>query len=161
MMVFAILLVAVFGFKPTSKEAIEAKGQREVEFKDFFAHTIKMDNSGRAIGASKAVKYKHYIDFQDVNVSDEIGHRIFAKRAIYKDSMLYMSQRVKLSRSDGVAFHTKSLNYNIKDRVITTNEPFLLEFNRSIIRGERLKLAINKDSISAYNIEASIDFVQK
>ena len=161
MMVFAILLAAIFGFKPTSKEAIEAKGQREVEFKKFFAHTIKMDNSGREISASEAVKYKHYIDFQDVNVSDEIGHRIFAKRAIYKDSTLYMSQRVKLSRSDGVNFHTKSLNYDIKDRVVTTNEPFLLEFNKSVIRGEKLELAINKDTISAYNIEASIDFVQK
>ncbi len=160
-MVFAILLAGIFGFQPISKEAITSKGQKEVEFEHFFANNIKQDNSGREISASKAVKYKQYIDFYNVKVSDEIGDKIFAQRAIYKDDTLYMSQHVNLSRANGLDFYSKSLNYVTKYKVVTTNEPFLLEFNKSVVRGKKLELDVEKDTISAYNIEASIDFVRK
>ncbi len=160
MMVFAILLATFFGFNPHSKEAVTAKGQKEVEFEHFFANDIKEDNSGREISASKAVKYKQYIDFYNVKVSDELGHKLFAQKAIYKDDTLYMSQNVKLSRADGIKFYSKSLNYVIKDKVVITHEPFLLEFNKSIIKGSGFELKINQDTISAYNIDASIDFVK-
>ncbi len=158
--VFIILLVGIFGFNPISKEAVTANGQKEVEFEFFSADNIKEDNSGREIRASKAVKYKQYIDFYDVNVSDELGHVLFSKKAIYKDNTIYMSQNVKLSRADGLDFYSKSLNYVTKDKIVTTNEPFLLEFNKSVIRGRKLKLEINSDTISAYNVDASIWFVE-
>ncbi len=158
--VFSILLVGIFGSNPSSKEAVRANGQKEVEFELFSAENIKEDNSGREIKASKAVKYRNYIDFYDVNVSDELGHRLFAQKAIYKNDTIYMSQNVKLSRSDGIDFYSESLNYATKDKIVTTNEPFLLEFNKSVIRGKKLKLEINNDTISASNVEASIWFVQ-
>jgi len=160
MMVFAILLASLFGFHPVSKEAVTANGQKEVEFELFLAENIKEDNSGRRIKASKAVKYKQYINFQDVNVSDEFGHELFAQEAIYKDDTLYMNQNVKLSRADGIDFYSKSLNYATKDKIVTTNEPFLFKFNKSVIRGGQLKLELEKDTISLSNVDASILFVE-
>ncbi len=159
-MLFAILLGSIFGFHPVSKEAVTAKGQKEVEFEEFFANNIKQDNSGREISASKAVKYRQYIDFYNVKVADELGDRIFAQKAVYRDDILYMSQNVKLSRADGIDFYSRSLSYDTKDKVVRTSEPFLLEFNKSVIRGGRLELKFNQDTISAYNIDASIWFVQ-
>ena len=160
MMVFSILLASIFGFHPVSKEAVISNGQKEVEFEFFSADNIKEDNSGRMIKASKAVKYKKYIDFQDVNVSDELGHKIFAQEAIYKNDTLYMNQKVKLSRADGIDFYSKSLDYATKDKIVTTNKPFLFKFNKSVIRGKKLELALEKDTISIYNVDASILFVQ-
>ena len=162
MMVFAILLVAIFGFNPSSKEAVSAaKGQKEVEFNVFSVHNIKEDNSGKKIEASKAVKYKKYIDFSDVNVTDELGHSLFSNRAVYEGDTLYMNQNVKLSRADGINFYSESLNYETKNKVVTTDAPFLLEFNKSVIRGEQLELEVERDTISAYNVNASIVFVSE
>jgi len=160
MLVFAILLASIVGFHPVSKEAVIANGQKEVEFDIFFVHNIKEDNSGRKIEALSAVKYKKYIDFYDVNVSDELGHKLFAKKAVYKDDTLYLNENVKLSRADGLDFYSKSLNYDTKDKLVTTNESFLLEFNKSVIRGGKLELELNKDSISISNVDASIYFVE-
>ena len=161
MMVFAILLVSIFGVNPSSKEAISAKGQKEVEFDDFSVHNIKEDNSGKKIEASSAVKYKKYIDFYDVNVTDELGHTLVSNRAVYEGNTLYMNQNVKVSRADGIEFYSESLNYTTKDKIVTTDAPFLLEFNKSVIRGEKLELDVNRDSISAYNVNASIWFVKE
>ena len=161
MMVFAILLVSIFGFHPSSKEAISAKGQKEVEFDIFSIHNVKEDNSGKKIEASRGVKYKNYIDLYDVNVTDELGHALFSNRAIYQGDTLYMNQNVKVSRADGVTFYSKSLNYETKDKVVTTNDPFLLEFNKSVIRGRKLELEVERDTISAYQVEASIWFVKE
>ena len=161
MMVFVILLASIFGFNPSSKEAISAKGQKDVEFDVFSVHNIKEDNSGREIKALKAVKYKQYIDFHDVNVTDELGHILFSNRAIYKGDTLYMNQNVKLSRADGISFYSERLNYATKDKIVTTSKPFLLEFNKSVIRGRKLKLEVDQDIISAYNVEASIWFVKE
>lgn len=157
-MVFAVLMASILGFKPISKEAITAKGQKEVEFNLFSVDDIKVDNSGRTIEALKAVKYKRYFDFHDVNVTDELGHKLLSDRAVYEGDTLYMSQNVKVSKADGIDFSTESLNYETKDKVVVTNEPFLLEFNKSVIRGKGLTLEVEKDTLSAYNIEASIWF---
>ena len=160
-MVFAILLASIFGFHPSSKEAISAKGQKEVEFDNFAVDNIKEDNSGRKIKASKAVKYKKYVDFRDVNVTDELGHTLLSDTAIYEGDTFYMNQNVKVSRADGIDFYSESLNYETKDKVVTTNEPFLLEFNKSIVRGRKLELEVDRDTISAYNVNASIVFVNR
>ena len=161
MLVFVILLAAIFGFHPSSKEAILAKGQKEVEFDNFLADSIKKDNSGKKIKALKAVKYKQYVDFYDVNVTDELGHKLLSKRAIYKGESLYMNQNVKVSREDGINFYTQSLNYETNKKIVTTDDAFLLEFNKSVVRGKKLELEVNQDIISAYHVEASIVFVNR
>ena len=160
-MVFVILLASIFGFHPSSKEAISAKGQKEVEFDNFSVDNIKEDNSGRKIKASKVVKYKKYVDFYDVNVTDELGHTLLSDTAIYEGDTFYMNQNVKVSRADGIDFYSESLNYETKDKIVTTNEPFLLEFNKSVVRGRKLELEVNRDTISAYNVDASIVFVNR
>ena len=71
-----------------------------------------------------------------------------------------MNQKVKLSRADGIDFYSKSLDYATKDKIVTTNKPFLFKFNKSVIRGKKLELALEKDTISIYNVDASILFVQ-
>ena len=160
-MVFVILLASIFGFNPSSKEAVTSKGQKEVEFDNFSVDNIKEDNSGRKIKALKTVKYQRYVDFYDVNVTDELGHKLLSDTAIYEGDTLYMNQNVKVSRADGIDFYSESLNYAIKDKIVTTNEPFLLEFNKSVVRGRKLELEVDRDTISAYNVNASIVFVNE
>ena len=143
---------------PTSKKAIHAKGQKEVEFNTFTLYNIKQDNTGRILDAKKAIKYKEYVDFYDVNLTDELGHILLSDKAVYNNDTVYMSSNVKLSKNDGIRMFTESLNYDILAQIVTTQEPFLLEFNKSVVRGRKLELQLQREFVSAYNVEASIWF---
>jgi LPS export ABC transporter protein LptC len=157
--VFSVLIISIFGFNPDSKEAVSSKGEREVEFKNFFVYNIKEDDTGRQMHSTEATKYKNYMNFKDVNLTDEQGHSIYSDNAIYKNNLLHMNENVHVSRDDGLDFFTNSLDYNLKRKEIVTQDTFLLEFNKSIIRGKNLEFYVNNKSISGYDIDASIWFV--
>ena len=159
MAVFTLLIVSIFGFNPSSKEAVSSKGEREVEFSNFSLYSIKEDNTGRELHAVKAVKYKSYMDFDKVALNDEQGHIIHSNKAIHKDEVLYMNENVKVSRDDGIDFFTESLNYDLKKKEIVTDEPFFLEFNQSEIRGEKLDFFVDDKTISGTKVDAHIWFV--
>ena len=159
LLVFSILIISIFGFNPDSKEAVSSKGEREVEFSNFSVYNIKEDDTGREMHATEATKYKKYMKFNDVNLTDEQGHSIYSDKAIYKNDLLRMEENVHIARDDGIDFFTDSLDYNLKRKEIETDDTFLLEFNQSIIRGKKLKFYVNSKIISGYDIDASIWFV--
>ena len=158
MAAFTILIVSIFGFNPTSKEAISSKGEKEVEFTNFSLYTIKEDNTGRELHAVRGVKYTKYMDFEKVALNDEKGHAIHANKALYRDDIIYMNENVKVSRDDGIDFYTERLNYDLKKREIVTDEPFLLEYNRSVIKGQKLDIGVESKIISGYHVNAHIWF---
>ena len=156
--VFALLLVAVFGFTPTSRVAISGKSEKEVQFENFQLFNLREKESSQTIRATSAVKYNTYINFNNVNVRNDLGDMIVSDKARYEDDLLYMNSNVKVSRNNGMKFSTESLNYDLKKKMITTLKPFLLEVNQSTIRGEALVFEVEKNIISAHNINASIWF---
>ena len=156
--VFTILIISIFGMNPTSKKAIHAKGQKEIEFNNFTLYNIKQDNTGRILDAKRAIKYKEYMDFYDVNLTDELGHILLSNKAVYRNDTVYMRNNVKVSRDDGIRMFTDNLDYNISAQIVTTKDSFLLEFNKSVVRGKKLELKVQKKTISAYNVDASIWF---
>ena len=161
MAVFTILVVSIFGFNPTSKEAISSKGEREVEFKNFYVYDIKEDDTGRQMHALEATKYKKYMSFKEVNLTDEQGHAIYSDKAQYKNDLLYMTNNVKVSREDGLDFFTDNLTYSLKTKEMRSEEAFLLEYNKSTIRGKNLELSVDDKYVSGDQIDASIWFVSE
>ena len=160
-LVFAMLIAAVFGFTPTSREAISGKLDKEVQFENFELFNLKTSDSSQKIYASNAVKYENYIKFNNVNVSDDLGHKLLSDTARYEEDLLSMNSNVKVSRDDGIDFRTENLSYDLKKKIITTLAPFTLEVNQSVIRGERLVLEVKNRVISADNVDASIWFDPK
>jgi len=157
-LVFAILLVAVFGFTPTSRAAISGKIEKEVQFENFELFNLREQDSSQKIHATNAVKYREYIKFDNVHVSDDLGHTVLSDRARYENDSLFMNQNVKVSRDDGLDFSTQSISYDLNKKIITTLTPFVLEVNQSIIRGDKLVFEVEKNIISASNVDASIWF---
>ena len=151
-----ILVVSILGIHPTSKPAINAKGDKEVTFKKFSIIELKEDIEGKKISAYKATKYTNYLDLKEVNLSDENGHNISAKRAIYEDDTVFMKDDIKFSRDDGLRFETKNLSYDFKTEEVKTFSPFVLELNGSIIKGDNLEYNMKGKEISADDIVASI-----
>jgi len=155
-LVTVILLLSILGINPSSKPAISSNGDKELVFKDFFLFELKVDREGKKVFAHKAIKHTKYLDLREVNLSDENGHNILSKRAVYEDDGVFMKDDVIFTRNDGLKFTTKDLSYDLKKEELETFAPFLLEFNGSRIEGENLEYNMKNREISADAIIASI-----
>jgi predicted membrane protein len=98
-LVVVVLIASILGINPSSKEAITSKGNQEVVFKDFALFEVNVNTSGRQIFAHEASKYTNYLDLKEINISDEHGHNILAKRAVYEDDTIFMKDDIQLSRN--------------------------------------------------------------
>jgi LPS export ABC transporter protein LptC len=152
----SILILSIIGINPSSKPAINSKGNKEVVFKDFSLFELKVDALGRKVFAHEATKYQNYLDLKDINISDAKGHNILAKRAIYEDDNIFMKDEVVFSREDGLTFTTENLSYDLKEKFLETNHPFILDFNGSTIQGMNLKYNLQNREINIDEVEASI-----
>lgn len=160
-LVTGILLLSILRINPVSQEAQSAKGEKEIAFENFSIHDIKKDKPVQEIFAKYMVKYQNYLEMNEVDLKDEKGYRLLSNQAIYEEEYVFMDKGVKILRDDGLTFSTIRLNYNIDTKDIKTVEPFMLEFNASIIQGDNLALNMNDKYVSADNIEAAIYFVDQ
>ena len=154
--VTVILLLSIIGINPSSKPAINSKGDKEVLFRDFSLFELKVGSEGKKVFAHEAIKHTNYLDLREVNLSDENGHNIISTRAVYEDDAVFMKDDIVFTRNDGLKFTTKDLSYDFAKEEIETFAPFLLEFNGNSIEGDNLKYNMKNREISADNIEASI-----
>lgn len=154
-----VLLVSIIGITPSSHEAKSSNAQRELEFENFSLHNIQKDKATQEIFAVNMTKYKNHIEMRDIDLKDEKGYQLFSKDAIYDEKMIYLNSGVRVISQDGYVFMTSSVNYHINTKDLESNEPFLLEYNQSVIRGESLALSMKNKAISANKIEAKIYFV--
>jgi LPS export ABC transporter protein LptC len=159
MFMLVVLLLSILGINPTSQAAKSSKGDKEIEFQNFSVYDIKQNAAAQEMFAVKTIKYQNYLEMDEIDLKDETGYRLLAKKAIYENEYVYMDRGVHVLRDDGLKFSTKSLNYNVDTKDIRTVKPFILEFNSSIIQGQNLVLNMNSRKISADNIEAKIVFV--
>lgn len=155
-LIIVLLIVSILGIRPTSKPAIHVKEEKEVVFKKFSLFELTTKTTSKQISSSEATKYKDYLELKDINVSDEEGHSIIAKHAIYEDEYLLLREGVRLHRADGLTFSSQNIFYNLKTEEIKAVTPFFLEFNGTIIKGTNLEYNLKKKEISADNIRASI-----
>jgi LPS export ABC transporter protein LptC len=154
-----VLLGSIIGITPSSHEAKSSNAQRELEFQNFSLYNIQKDKATQEVFAVNMTKYKNHIEMRDIDLKDEKGYQLFSKDAIYDEDMIYMESGVRVLSQDGYEFITSSLNYNVKSKDIQTDEPFILEYNRSVIQGQNLALSLRSKEISADKIEAKIYFV--
>jgi LPS export ABC transporter protein LptC len=156
---FVILVASMVGFTPESHKATSSKGEKEVSFENFALNIVKEKDEVEKLKAVKAIKYRNYIDFKDVNFTNEMGDTVLSKDGRYKQDLLHMYNNVHLSRDDGVNFYTDALNYDLKVKEIETEKPFLLDYNLSQVNGKKLTVFLNSKVISAYHVNAHIWFV--
>ncbi|HHD81640.1 MAG TPA: LPS export ABC transporter periplasmic protein LptC [Campylobacterales bacterium] len=161
LLLLGILVASIIGINPSSHDAKSSKGEKEIEFENFSLYNIQEDESMEEIFAEKLVKYPNHLEMSDINLKDEEGYQLFSNEAVYEEEHIYMDSGVKILSDDGLKFITTTLNYNVETKDIETQEPFLLEYNASIIKGENLVLNMNSKIISADNIDAKIYFISE
>jgi len=151
-----LLVLSILGINPSSQSAIEVTNEKEILFQKFSLVELKENVIGQHLSALETIKYKTHLDFKEIDLSDELGHNIKATQGIYKDDTVYMKGNIHLTRTDGLAFTTEKLNYNLKTKEMKTFSPFTLELNESRIKGSNLMFYINTKEIRADDIEATI-----
>jgi len=162
LLVLSLLILSILGINPTDNApTVSDKGDKEIHFENFSLFELHEGSSGKKLFASETTKYTEYMDLKDVNLTDEEGQNIIAKKAIYKGDAIYMSEKVKLTRIDGLTFTAEDLTYDLKTKEMQTYSPFSLEFNGSIIIGTDLEYRVKEKEISANSIEATILFVSE
>jgi len=159
--VLVLLVLSIVGINPSSQEAKSSKGEKELEFENFSLYNIQEDESMQEVFAEKLVKYQNYLEMTEIHLKDEQGYELLSNEAVYEEEYIYMDSGVKILSDDGLKFTTSSLNYNVDTKDIKTVEPFLLEYNASIVQGENLALNMDNKIISADNIKAKIYFVSE
>jgi len=155
-LIITLLIASILGINPVSKPAINSKGDKEVSFKNFDLFELNVDTKGKKVSAYEAIKYRNYLDLKEVNLSDENGHNIVAKRAIYENNNIFLKENILLTRDDGLRFKAQKLNYNFKTESVVISKAFILDFNGSNIKGDNLEYNMKERSISADHIVASL-----
>ena len=155
-LLIVLLIASIFGINPDSKPAITSKKTKEISFKDFSLFEVKINTQGRQVLAYEATKYTNYLDLKEINISDENGHNILAKRAIYEDNTIFMKDDIHLSRKDGLVFSAINLSYDVDTEKVESSDSFSLKFNGINIEGVNLKYSLKGKEISADEIDASI-----
>ncbi len=127
--VLLMLLLSIVSINPSSQAVKIAKGDKEVEFKNFSLYEI----------------YK-----------EENSYQLLSKEAFYESNMVYLNQGVNILRDDGLNFVTNSLKYNVETKDIKSLKNFVLKFNGTKIEGDNLALNMKNKKITADNINAKI-----
>ena len=151
-----LLVLSILGINPSSQSAIKPSNEKEILFQNFSLVELKEKVIGQRLLAKETIKYKTYLDFKEIDLRDELGHNIQAKKGIYIENCIYMKESIRLTRKDGLSFTTENLNYNLKTKEMETPSPFILELNQSRIKGTNLKFDIKTKEISADKIVAKI-----
>jgi len=159
LILLGILFLSILSINPASQLAKSSKGDKELAFHNFSLYDIKKNEPMQEMFATETIKYQHFLEMRGVDLKDESGYRLLAKKAIYENEYIYMNKGVNILRNDGLKFFTKSLDYNVDNKDIKTTEEFRLEFNASIIEGRNLVLNMKNKKITADNIEAKIVFL--
>ena len=156
-----LLLVSIMGINPISQEAFSPTDDKELRFENFVLSQIREDKVGEKISAIEATKYKEHLDIKNLNFNDSLGATITAKRGVYKDNMIYMTEDVYYRNEEGLRFLTESLNYDFRHKNVKTMSPFALDYNKSKFFGKQLELNSLNQEISADKIKARIYFIPK
>jgi len=155
-LVLVLLIASILGINPSSKQAVNSKGDREVTFKSFELFELHKDVVAKRVSALEATKYTNYLDLKEINITDEKGNNVISKRAIYEDDVVFMKDEVSFKRSDGLQFSTENLTYELKKEYIKTLSSFNLKFNGHHIEGSNLDYKIGDREISADNVRATL-----
>jgi LPS export ABC transporter protein LptC len=158
-LVLIVLALSIVGINPASQSAIKSTVDKEILFQNFSLSEFKENALSENILASEAIKYKTHFDLKNINLKDENGHTLLADEVIYRDNSVYMDKNIVLTSKEGLVFTTENIYYTLKDKLLKSTTPFVLDFNGSKIKGEHLEYSMKSKDVSADNIHASILFV--
>ena len=161
---FVLIMVFLLTKNPYSLKYNSAgEKQPDIEIYGVKSYDITPKGVSSFILADRVERYKNFDKLYNIKalhmgISGLID-TLKANQGLYAKNTLYLDKNVKYARSDNLALNTNSLRYDLKDKILSSNNPFVLirenvtthgsaftyDMQKGIIRADKIKTVIKVD----------------
>ena len=155
------LFVAEITFLATKEPKKLKQQKREILNADLTFTNLKgkiLDQNGSkgTLQASKAIKYSDYEKLFDIKLSykdKNLTSNLSSKRAIHKKNRLLFKDSVEYENNQSMKILAKSLEYNLKNKVVSSDQPFHLQKDNATISGENFIYDTKKNLLEIQKVK--------
>ncbi len=132
-----------------------------VSFYDAISYTIDEHSVTSIVRANEIYLYKKREEMVSATMllrQEQQTETNFAKADFVTkiEDDLYLDGNVMLQAQRGVQLTSEQLEYNTKTKIAKNQLPFVIEYNESVFRGEKLYLDFDKRFINGNNVKFSL-----
>jgi len=110
--------------------------------------------------ADKVERYKNFDKLYNIKALHKgllnLVDNLKADQGIYAKNTLYLDKNVHYLRSDNLALNTSSLRYDLKDKILSSNYPFVFIKGNVTTHGKAFTYYLQKGIIRANKIKTVI-----
>ncbi len=137
--------------------------QPDVELYDVKSYNILENGVSSILLANKVERYKNYDKLYIIKALHKSAlnliNNLKADQGLLSKNILYLDKNVKYTRSDNLALNTDSLKYDLKNKVLSSRNSFVLtkenittygksfiyDMQKGIIKADKVKTIIRMD----------------
>ncbi|MDX1807923.1 MAG: LPS export ABC transporter periplasmic protein LptC [Sulfurospirillaceae bacterium] len=156
-----IIMVFLLTKNPYALHYKPSKGkQPDIELFDVKNYEILTSGIDSIVFSKKVEKYNNYDKFFDINVlyKDKMNliDSLVADNALLQNNILYLSNNVKYTRSDDLALNTNSVQYDLKQKILSGDKVFEFIKNNVKTTGDSFTYQMQKGIIEANKVKSTI-----
>ncbi len=142
----------------------KGKGQPNIELFDVKIFEISKLGVNSIIFANRVERYKGYdkmymidaLHRSKLNLIDSLK----ANNGLLIKNILYLDNNVRYTRSDDLALNSNSIKYDIKNKILSGDQPFELSIKNMLTKGNSFTYLMQKGIIQAQKIKTVIRMEQ-
>jgi len=167
---FIFVYMAAIGYLTVSKEKFIKKSaeKREkiplIEFKNIKNYHITKSGVDTIVKAKEALRFKDHDEIKEVDILTfyrEQKEILKAKQANLKQNKIFLYGDIFYQNEEGITLKSQKMEYDIKNKIISSKTPFTLNSKKALITGESFVYNRQKGIIKATKIEATIKETEK
>ena len=128
-------------------------------------YQIKEGSIVSIVSSSKVGRYPQFDKLYGVNAehrSDKgINANLLSDEAILKEGILYFMKNTYYTRDDGVGLAGDAIQYNLKEKILSSDKPFVFTQAQSRSEGNSFVYQMKEGTISAQTIHSVIQVGKK
>ncbi|RUM67265.1 MAG: LPS export ABC transporter periplasmic protein LptC [Sulfurospirillum sp.] len=144
--IILVLFIAELTFLATKEPKdlstnIASGAEANLRFKNLKGESFTKEGKTNKIEALEVIRYKDHEKLYNIKASyneSDIKHTISAKEAIHQDGLVTFKKAVNYENNQSLQIKTENLRYNIYDKTINLDSPFVLQKNNATLIGESL-----------------------
>jgi LPS export ABC transporter protein LptC len=159
LLIVAIAIVAIlpYFFKVNNFESQNRviKATKSSEIIDFVEYDINSTSQVYKLYGKKAEEIGDLWYLTNPKIVNSEIESLISKRAISKGDNIEFINDVKLVKVDGKKYSSQRAIYNIKTKIITTPNKFLISKEYDMVKGNGMKYNTSKQETKAKNVKAT------
>jgi len=157
-----MLLFILFVFKPLKIKEQKFVDVPLLEMSKFTMYELNKVGLQTSMAGSNALRYADRYEVKEINFRDNSKKFISKMKAdfgVYKNDIVDLKGNITFLREDGLKMQSKTLHYNIKNSIAQTDDAYILNMQKSQMRGSSIvydtlhRKLYSKDITMTYNLK--------